>query len=76
MKRILLLSVAAVAVMAEELVLDSMSVTATKIERETKEVPQSVTVIDSQEIEDKNVMNVKDALSTIPGVIAMDKSGG
>ncbi|MGB5964298.1 MAG: TonB-dependent receptor, partial [Sulfurimonadaceae bacterium] len=76
MKRILLLSVAAIAVIAEEIVLDSMSVTATKIERESKEVPQSVTVVDSQQIEDRNVMNVKDALSTIPGVIAMDKSGG
>ncbi|MGB6020176.1 MAG: TonB-dependent receptor [Sulfurimonadaceae bacterium] len=76
MKRILLLSVAAIAVIAEEIVLDSMSVTATKVERESKEVPQSVTVVDSQQIEDRNVMNVKDALSTIPGVIAMDKSGG
>lgn len=76
MKRIFLASALVLTAGAEEIVLDSMSVTATKIERETKEVPQSVTVVDSQQIEEKNVMNVKDALSTIPGVIAMDKSGG
>ncbi len=77
MKRIFLLSVAAaVALVAEEVALDSMSVTATKIERETKEVPQSIAVVDSQEIEEKNVLNINDAIDTIPGVIAMDKSNG
>lgn len=76
MKRILLVSAVAAAVMAEEIVLDSMSVTATKVERETKTVPQSVAVVDNEEIEDKNVLNVKDAINTIPGVIAMDKSNG
>ncbi|WP_345993993.1 TonB-dependent receptor [Sulfurimonas sp. HSL-1716] len=61
---------------AEDLSLDSISVTATKFERETKEVPQSVSVVNTEQIEDKNVLNVKDAISTIPGVIAADKSGG
>ena len=63
-------------VYAEDLALDSISVTATKFERQTKEVPQSVSVVDAQQIEDKNVLNVKDAISNIPGVIAADKSGG
>ncbi len=76
MKRILLLSATAISLLAEDVILDSMSVTATKVERETKEVPQSVAVVDSEEIEAKNVLNVKDAISTIPGVIAMDKSNG
>lgn len=76
MKRILLLSATAISLFAEDVILDSMSVTATKVERETKEVPQSVAVVDSEEIEAKNVLNVKDAISTIPGVIAMDKSNG
>ena len=53
-----------------------MSVTATKFERETKDVPQSIAVIDSELIEDKNVLNVKDAIRDIPGVIAQEKSGG
>lgn len=76
MKRLILVVIATASVMAEEIVLDSMSVTATKVERETKEVPQSVAVVDSKEIEEKNVLNVKDAINTIPGVIAMDKSNG
>lgn len=53
-----------------------MSVTATKFERETKEVPQSVAVVDSEEIEERNVLNVKEAIETIPGVITMSKNNG
>lgn len=67
---------ATVSLLAEDVILDSMSVTATKVERETKEVPQSVAVVGSKEIEDRNVLNVKDAIDMIPGVIAMDKSNG
>ena len=61
---------------ADAVVLDPLSVTATKFERETKYVPQSVTVVDSEEIEDRNVLNVKDALDTVPGVIAMGQNNG
>lgn len=64
------------AAFSQEVVLDSLSVTATKVERGTKEVPQSVTVIDSKEIEEKNVLNVKDAIDTVPGVIAVTKNNG
>lgn len=60
----------------ETISLDALSVTGTKFERETKAVPQSVAVVDSQEIEDRNVLNVKDALDTIPGVITMSKNNG
>jgi len=75
MKKAIVLSLAAAGLMAGEVVtLDPLSVTATKFERETKYVPQSVTVIDSEEIEDRNVLNVKDALETIPGVISMSKN--
>jgi iron complex outermembrane receptor protein len=61
---------------SQEVILDSLSVTATKFERGTKEVPQSVTVIDSKEIEEKNVLNVKDAIDTVPGVISVTKNNG
>jgi len=61
---------------AETVMLDPLSVTATKFERETKYVPQSVTVVDSEEIEDRNVLNVKDAIETIPGVITASKNNG
>ena len=77
MKKAIVLSLAAAGLMAGEVVtLDPLSVTATKFERETKYVPQSVTVVDSEEIEDRNVLNVKDALETIPGVISMSKNNG
>jgi len=61
---------------AETVSMDAVSVTATKFERESKLVPQSVAVIDGKEIEDRNVLNVKDALDTIPGVISMSKNNG
>ncbi len=76
-KTIILSSVAAVSVVSAETAdLDSVTVTATKFERLSKEVPQSIAVVDSQEIEERNVLNVKDALETIPGVISMGKNNG
>lgn len=77
-KSIITLSLLATSLLlnAEDIVIDPMSVTATKFERETKDVPQSIAVVDSELIEDKNVLNVKDAIADIPGVIAQQKSGG
>ncbi len=37
----------------ETIELDKMSVTATKVERATKEVTESIAVVDKKEIEDK-----------------------
>lgn len=53
---------------AETLQLDTVSVTATKVETETKEVSQSIAVVNAQTIEDKNVLDVSSALENIPGV--------
>lgn len=58
----------------EEIVLDSMSVTATKIETATKDVTQSIAVVDEKTIEDKNILNVQQAIENIPGVIAESSS--
>lgn len=33
-------------------------------------------MVDSEAIEERNVLNVKDALGTIPGVISMSKKNG
>ena len=55
-------------------VLEQMSVTATKIEKATKDVSESIAVVDQKTIEDKNILNVQDALQTIPGVIAESTS--
>jgi len=79
MKRGVLLSIPAAFTAllgADTYSLDAVSVTATKFERESKEVPQSVTVVDSEEIEDRNVLNAKDAIETIPGVISMSQNNG
>ncbi|MDX1809061.1 MAG: TonB-dependent receptor [Sulfurospirillaceae bacterium] len=50
--------------------LDTISVTATKIKRGTKEVSQSIAVVDKKTIEDKNILNISEALENIPGVNA------
>ncbi|MEJ2467475.1 MAG: Plug domain-containing protein, partial [Campylobacterales bacterium] len=78
MKKGILLSLSAALTLtaAETVSLDAVSVTATKFERETKEVTQSVAVVDSEEIEERNVLNVKDAIETVPGVISMSKNNG
>ncbi|OCL82792.1 TonB-dependent receptor [Arcobacter porcinus] len=58
----------------DTVVLDTVSVTATKYEKSTKEISESIAVVDQKTIEDKNILNVQDALKTIPGVIAESTS--
>jgi len=50
--------------------LDQMSVTATKIATPTKEISESIAVVDEKTIEDKNILNIQDAIQNVPGVIA------
>ena len=45
--------------------LDSLSVTATKIATGTKEVSQSIAVVDAKTIEDKNILNIQEAIENI-----------
>lgn len=54
--------------------LEQMSVTATKVEKATKEVSESIAVVDEKTIEDKNILNIQDALQNVPGVIAESSS--
>ncbi|MEW5728508.1 MAG: Plug domain-containing protein, partial [Pseudomonadota bacterium] len=56
--------------------LDEVSVTATRSERATKDVPQSITVVGSQRIDEAKMMNIKDALQGTPGVQIDSKNGG
>jgi len=56
------------ALISETIQLDNISVTATKVETGTKEISQSIAVINAQTIEDKNVLDVSRALENIPGV--------
>ncbi len=55
---------------AEEINLEAVSVTATKIATPTKDVSQSIAVVDEQTIEDKNILNIQEAIENIPGVNA------
>ncbi len=55
---------------AEEVSLEAVSVTATKIATPTKDVSQSIAVVDEQTIEDKNILNIQEAIENIPGVNA------
>lgn len=55
---------------AEEISLETVSVTATKIATPTKDVSQSIAVVDEQTIEDQNILNVQEAIQDIPGVNA------
>ena len=56
--------------------IDTISVTATREERATKEVPASISVIDEERIEDSRMFNITDALSGVPGVQINTKNGG
>lgn len=56
--------------------LDTMSVTASRVERGTKEVPGAIDVIDEKRIDAEKMFNVKDAIKGTPGVLIDSKNGG
>jgi len=60
----------------QEPAIDTISVTATRIERATKDVPKAISVIDSEQIEGAKMMNIKDAIQGVPGVLIDSKNGG
>lgn len=73
----LLLAALPLTVLAEETTrLDEISVTATREERTSGEVPQAIAVVGKAELEEKKMFNVKEALQTIPGVFVDSKNGG
>lgn len=55
---------------------DKLSITATKTERSSKEVPQSVYLVSEQLLQERNSQNIQGAIYDIPGVIAQEGSGG
>lgn len=56
--------------------LDAISVTATRLERVTAEVPASISVIGQDKIKDSKMFNLKDALTGTPGVLIDTKNQG
>lgn len=55
---------------------DTISVTASRIARGTKEVPAAINVIDSKRIDAEQMQNIKDAIRGTPGVLIESKNGG
>lgn len=55
---------------------DTISVTASRIERTTREVPTAITVVDEQRIDQARMMKVKDAIQGTPGALIDSKNGG
>ncbi|HEY9080528.1 TonB-dependent receptor [Magnetovibrio sp.] len=75
----LLSTTAAVPLWAQDAVntqLDEVSVTATRSERGTKEVPASITVIGAKRIDNEKMFNIKDAIQGTPGVQINSANGG
>jgi len=56
--------------------LDEVSVTATRENRSTGEVPQAISVVGKETLAEKKMFNVKEALQEIPGVLIDSKNGG
>ena len=52
----------------QEYELDEMVVTATRTMKQIQEVPSSVSVVTSKDIEERNITSVPEALQTLPGV--------
>lgn len=56
--------------------LDEISVTATREARATAEVPQAISVVGKEAMDQKKMFNVKEALQETPGVLIDSKNGG
>ena len=56
------------AVAAEDVTLGEVAVTANKISENLKDVPQSISVVNSSELEERGVKNVEELVKTIPNI--------
>lgn len=56
--------------------LDEISVTATRLERKTAEVPASIAVVSEEQINDTKMFNIKEALTGTPGVLIESSNQG
>ena len=55
---------------------ETLSVTATRSARRTRDVPQAIAVVGKEQIADKIVFNMKDVVAGTPGVLIDSKNGG
>lgn len=56
--------------------LDEVTVTATREARLSGDVPQAIAVVGKEDLADRKMFNVKEALQDIPGVLIDSKNGG
>lgn len=56
--------------------MDEISVTATREARVTAEVPQAISVVGKEVLQDRKMFNIKEAVENIPGVFIDSKNGG
>jgi len=56
--------------------LDEVTVTATREARLSGDVPQAIAVVGKEDLAEKKMFNVKEALQDIPGVLVDSKNGG
>ena len=61
---------------ADTVLMDEISVTATRSERRTQEVPSSISVVGQETIEANKMFNIKEAIQSAPGVLIDTKNGG
>ncbi|QWK19634.1 MAG: TonB-dependent receptor [Hydrogenobacter thermophilus] len=62
--------------LAKEVQVEEVSVTATRTERKTEDVPASVSVVGKEKLEQKPMLNLYDALQGIPGVNITTRNQG
>lgn len=56
--------------------LGDVTVTATREARRTADVPQAISVVNKEQLSEKKMFNVKEALQAMPGVLIDSKNGG
>ena len=59
-----------------QLELEQVTVTATRVERPTQQVPESIAVIGQERIDSSRMFNIADAIAGTPGVNITSKNGG
>ncbi|MDO6513759.1 TonB-dependent receptor [Neptuniibacter sp. 2_MG-2023] len=59
-----------------EIIPDTITVTATRAERSSAEVPESIAIVDQARLEQENMTNIANALKGTPGVLIESTSGG
>lgn len=61
---------------AQSLQLEEVSVTATRAEKKTEDVPSSVKVVGEERIKETRMFNLQEALSGVPGVFIQSRNQG